>query len=305
MTTSPFVDGPGQPAAGDLRARLLATAPVPERRLDLAGVSTAVLDGGDGPPVVFLHGPGAYGSTWLPVMSAMLDSHRVIAPDLPGHGESMVTSGRLDANRVLSWLGELLAATCQEPVVLVGHLTGGAIAARFASSYGHLVSSLVLVTPTGLAPFEPTPEFGAVLSGYLAGPTGDTHDELWRACVRDLDALRTRMGDEWEDMRSYNLDRVRIPAVAEAMQSLLAEFGMPVIPAEELAGIESPTSLIWGRHDTIVRQSVGEDVSRRYDWPLQVIDAGNEPALEAPDAFLQALRTALSTERPEKRTAAR
>jgi hypothetical protein len=42
----------------DARERLLAGIPVSERRLQLAGVSTAVLEGGDGPPVVLLHGPG-------------------------------------------------------------------------------------------------------------------------------------------------------------------------------------------------------------------------------------------------------
>ena len=41
------------------RERLLAGIPVTERRLELAGVSTAVLEGGDGPPIVLLHGPGS------------------------------------------------------------------------------------------------------------------------------------------------------------------------------------------------------------------------------------------------------
>jgi pimeloyl-ACP methyl ester carboxylesterase len=51
----------------DTRQRLLAGAPVTERRLDLAGVSTAVLEGGDGPPVVLLHGQGGWAGMWLPV----------------------------------------------------------------------------------------------------------------------------------------------------------------------------------------------------------------------------------------------
>lgn len=40
------------------RTRLLAGVPVSERRIDVAGIDTAVLEGGDGPPVVLLHGPG-------------------------------------------------------------------------------------------------------------------------------------------------------------------------------------------------------------------------------------------------------
>ena len=49
------------PLSGDtLRERLLTGIPVTERRFRLAGVSTAVLEGGDGPPIVLLHGPGEY-----------------------------------------------------------------------------------------------------------------------------------------------------------------------------------------------------------------------------------------------------
>jgi pimeloyl-ACP methyl ester carboxylesterase len=173
--------------------------------------------------------------------------------------------------------------------VLVGQLTGGAIAARFADHQSHLVSRLVLVVPFGLAPFEPTPEFHAVLMGYLSRPSGDSHDELWRHCVRDLDGLRDRMGLGWTAMREYNLDLARTPAVAEAQRTLLDEFGLPAIPPQVLARIAAPTTLIWGRHDSIVRLPVAEAASRRYGWPLHILDdAGNEPALEAPDAFLAA-----------------
>jgi len=61
MSRQPIVeDGSGRMSGDDARRRLLAGAPVTERRLDLAGVSTAVLEGGDGPPVVLLHGQGGW-----------------------------------------------------------------------------------------------------------------------------------------------------------------------------------------------------------------------------------------------------
>lgn len=86
--------------------------PASERRRDLAGVSTAVLDGGEGPPVVILHGGGQFAATWTRVIPQLLSRHRVVVPDLPGHGASRVLDGALDADRVLAWLGELLDATC-------------------------------------------------------------------------------------------------------------------------------------------------------------------------------------------------
>ena len=118
------------------RERLLAGLPVTERRLQLAGVSTAVLEGGDGPPVVLLHGPGEHAPKWLRVIPNLVTTHRVVAPDLPGHGTSEVTDGPLDADRVLAWLGELIKRTCPTPPVLVGQILGGAIAARFACDHG-------------------------------------------------------------------------------------------------------------------------------------------------------------------------
>jgi pimeloyl-ACP methyl ester carboxylesterase len=55
----------GPPVGVDARERLLAAMPVTERQLQLAGISTAVLEGGDGPPVVLLHGPAGYAAHWM------------------------------------------------------------------------------------------------------------------------------------------------------------------------------------------------------------------------------------------------
>src|SRR6266536_303717 len=109
------------------RVRLLAGLPVTERRLQLAGVSTAVLEGGDGPPIVLLHEQGEFAAQWMRVIPELVTSHRVIAPDLPGHGASEINDGELDAERIFSWLGELIEGTCTSPPVLVGHMGGGAI----------------------------------------------------------------------------------------------------------------------------------------------------------------------------------
>jgi pimeloyl-ACP methyl ester carboxylesterase len=69
---------------------------------------------------------------------------------------------------------------------------------------------------------------------------------------------------------------------------------VPAIPPEDLARITVPTTLIWGRHNLGLRLRVGEAASARYGWPLHVIeDAGDDPAIEQPAAFLDALRAAL------------
>lgn len=287
--------------ATDHRSRLLDGLPVTERRLDLAGVSTAVLEGGDGPPLVLLHGPAEYGAKWMDVLPELVRTHHVTVPDLPGHGTSTV-DGELDAGRVLSWLGALVDATCDAPPAIVGHIVGGAVAARFAVARPDRLSHLVLVDSLGLAPFQPAPEFGRALTDYLAEPSEDTHDRFWRLCAYDLDRLQARMGERWTPFAAYNLEQVRAPGMPATTQALMGEFGVPPIPPEDLERISVPVSLIWGRHDLATALEVAEAAGARFGWPLQVIEgSADDPVVEQPEAFLRALHVALGrtvTRRP-------
>jgi pimeloyl-ACP methyl ester carboxylesterase len=138
------------PAGEGARERLLAGLPVTKRRLRLNRVSTAVLEGGEEPPVVLLHGPGEYGAKCLRVILNLVTTHRVIAPDLPGHEASEAIDGPPDADRMLGWLDDLIECTCPTPPALVGHILGGAIAARFAIDRSERISRLVLVDALGL-----------------------------------------------------------------------------------------------------------------------------------------------------------
>ena len=96
-------------------------------------------------------------------------------------------------------------------------------------------------------------------------------------------------------MAAYALDRFRTPSVKAAMRSLMRQLAS-AIPSEDLDRIAVPTTLIWGRHDLGVRLNVAEAASARYGWPLHVIEnARDDPAIEQPEAFLEALRTALGS----------
>ncbi|HKJ59089.1 MAG TPA: alpha/beta hydrolase, partial [Halobacteriales archaeon] len=274
----------------DLRERLLDDLPVTERRLPVAGVSTAVLEGGDGPPAVLLHGPGESSFWWMRVVPDLVDTHRVIVPDLPGHGASTVTDDALDGDLALAWLGELIDETCSEPPTVVGHLLGGAIAARFASGHDGRLRRLVLVDSLGLGRFLPSPRFAFGLFRFVVRPTDRAYHRFLDQCMIDRDGLIEGMGDDWEPFLAYNLERARTPSVKSAMRTLTKEVGVPRIPSEDLERITVPTSLIWGRDDRAIRLGTAERAASRYGWPLHVIDdAGDDPKLERPAAFLEAL----------------
>ncbi|HUP31826.1 MAG TPA: alpha/beta fold hydrolase [Gaiellaceae bacterium] len=292
-------------AGGGLREALLLDLPVTERRLEVAGIETALLEGGEGPPVVLLHGPGEFAATWLRVIPQLAETHRVVAPDLPGHGASGLSAGPLDAERALAWLGELIERTCDSPPALVGHLLGGSLAARFAADNGNRVSRLVLVDGYGLAPLRPTPSFAFGLIGFMARPTERSQRRLMHACMNDLHTLRERMDGRLEELEAYALERARSPAMKKALRALMPQLGMRPIPAADLERITVPTTLIWGRHDLQVRLRVAEAASARHGWPLHVIeDAADDPAVEQPEAFLDALEVALAgfDDREQRRT---
>lgn len=279
--------------AEEPRARLLEGLPVSERVVRCAGVPTAVLEGGDGAPVVLLHGPGESAVNWRWVIPDLAATHAVVAPDLPAHGRTGRAGEELDTARVLSWLDELIDRTCSRPPVLVGHLLGGAVSARFAVERGERLSGLVLVDSLGLDKFRPSLRFLLTLVGFQAMPTEGTYRRFMRHCAFDLDALRDRMGELWEPFVAHNLDFARGPK-SKAAARLLREAGLPPIPSEELARITVPTTLIWGRHDRALDLEIAEAASDRYGWPLHVIeDAADDPPRDQPGAFLEALRTAL------------
>ena len=278
------------------RERMLAGMPVRERRMPLAGMPTAVLEGGDGPPMVLLHGPGEFAGVWLPVLPDLARTHRVIVPDLPGHGASEAPDGPLDADRVLRWLGELIEHTCPAPPILVGRVVGGAIAATFAADHPDRLARLVLVDTLGLTPFEPAPRFGLALHRFLARPTAGTYDRFMEFCTFDLDRAREQLGHRWEPYATYAVELAGTPSAQAAMGALIAQFGAAAVPPADLARIDIPTTLIWGRHDLATPLPIAEAAAARYGWPLHVIeDAGDDPPLDQPDAFLDALRACLGT----------
>src|SRR4029453_6235199 len=184
------------------------------------------------------------------VIPELVRTHRVVAPDLPGHGASEVAAGQLDADHVLGWLGELIEHTCPSPPALVGRGLGGAIAARFAIAHPDRLSGLVLVDAFGLSPFEPVPSFGLALNRFLEQPTERTRDGLFEQCFVDLDGLRQQVGERWELLAAYALDRAGTPGQKAALGSLMPQFGLPAIPPAELERIALTTNLVGGDRTT-------------------------------------------------------
>ena len=183
---------------GWARERLLRGLPVQERRLDVNGVATVVLEGGQGPPLVLLHGGipsgGAY---WAPVIPRLAERHRLVVPDVPGLGESEPVA-RLDPAVFANWFAALLRLTCQERPALFAHSLLGSLAARFAAQLGDLLRRLVLWGTPGIGPYRIPLGLLVTAPRFDLRPSDRNQKRFTRWAF--LDPERTRQHDpEWFD----------------------------------------------------------------------------------------------------------
>jgi pimeloyl-ACP methyl ester carboxylesterase len=108
--------------------------------------------GTSGPVVVLVHGIASRAAQWEQVMTRLGEHHRVIAPDLLGHGLSAKPRGDYSLGAHACGLRDLLAALGHDRITLVGHSLGGGIAMQFAYQFPERVERLALVSAGGLGP---------------------------------------------------------------------------------------------------------------------------------------------------------
>lgn len=274
------------------RERMLAGLPVTERRIQLAGADTSVLEAGEGPPLVLLHGGiecgGAY---WAPVIGRLADGHRVVVPDLPGLGESEPVAD-LTKELFSDWFRALLQATCDGPPQLVAHSLLGTLAAAHAARDGGALRDLVIYAAPGIGPYRVPVRLMMLAISFDLRPSEKNAERFDRFAFFDYDGAKRR-DDGWlEAWSTYSRARAREPHVKRTMRRLIKTCTKQ-IPDPELRRIQVPTALIWGSHDRFVPLGVAEEAGPRLDWPLRVIgDCGHVPHIERTQAFLDALPAA-------------
>jgi 2-hydroxymuconate-semialdehyde hydrolase len=284
----------------EARRRLLDGIPVTERRLQLTGASTSVLEAGDGPPMVLLHGGIETGGIyWAPAISQLSRNARVIVPDLPGLGESEPLS-QMSEGPFSDWLTALLRETCHEPPVLVAHSHHGTAATRFAADRGDVIRNLVLMAAPGVGPYRMPLGLLVTAIRFSLRPTDRNNARFAEWAF--LDTARTRRRDPgWYDaFTDYGQSRGAVPHVKRTMRELIKACTKEISEAD-LRRIAVPIALLWGRRDRMVPLHIAEIATSRFGWPLHVIDdVGHVPFIEQPDAFLRALPTAIATSNMER-----
>ncbi len=274
---------------GVARERMPAGLPVTERRIQIAGVSTAVLEGGEGPPMILLHGGiECGGAMWAQVIAGLARSHQLIVPDVPGLGESEPVT-RLDTAAFTGWFTEVLGLAGDEKPIVVAHSLLGSMAARFAARHGDLLGRLVLYAVPAIGSHRMPLGFMLAAIRFDQRPTERNAERFDRWFIHDLDATRRRDPEWYAAFDSYVRERATVAHVKRTMRQLI-KTEMKQIPDAVLDRIAVPTDLLWGRHDRVSPLQIAELAGARCGWPLQVLDdVGHAPHIERPEAFLAAL----------------
>ena len=119
--------------------------------VDVHGVRTRYRESGadrPGTPLVLIHGAGGSSVTWLGTLRNLGRTHRCLAPDLPGHGQSDLLPGGAASVSIEAYRGfvDAFCAALDVPrAVLVGHSMGGAVAIEEALGAPNRVAGLVLI----------------------------------------------------------------------------------------------------------------------------------------------------------------
>ena len=260
------------------------------RTLQLAGsgLNVSLQQQGNGLALIYLH--GSFGIEWSrSLIDALAHSHSVIAPHLPGYGDSDGLE-RINSFYDLSvWLDEVMDALDLSQVTLVGHDFGGAAAAEYAALFRRRVSRLVLLAPYGLWPQgDPLPDIFGLTPGALtrllyADPSGP-HAEQFNAPP----------ADKAEQMASILRRRQALIAAAKLLWPI-PDKGLK----HRLYRISAPSLVIGGRQDQLLNEAYVSDFAARIAGAsLSWVDGGHmipqEQALAAADQIGRFLNPMLS-----------
>jgi pimeloyl-ACP methyl ester carboxylesterase len=264
----------------------------------LSGHEFWYLDSGDGPAVMFIHGLTSSHRNWVHLVQKLDTEHRVVAPDLFGHGASDKLMGDYSLGAHAATLRDLLDRLDIDQVTLVGHSFGGGIAMEFCYLFPERVERLVLVASGGLgrsvSPLlraATLPGAGVLLpliaSGWVRGRAEAAGRILsstgWRASSDTTEIWRgfTSLADA--DTRRAFLATTR-GVIDPGGQTVTAHDHLPM-------AIQVPTLVVWGTKDRMIpawHATTAHEVIA--DSRVVLFEgAGHFPHLDQPERFAQLL----------------
>jgi pimeloyl-ACP methyl ester carboxylesterase len=268
----------------DPELRLLA------RDVTARGVRMRVVETGTGAPLLLIHDLLTSHVEFEPIVFPLGNSLRVLAPDLPGFGESEKPSSTRYAYGVDTFaeaMVDLVAALELGRIVALGHGLGGAIAITLAAEHPELVEKLVLVAPLAY-PFRPdiasrlatVPVVGSLLMKQLYGRRGFRRYYRESVFSPGFDVPLERIDRDYDAFNS--------PAARESAYATVRAIRDTRSVVARIPRVLAPTLIIWGDADRITPPSTGQRLAREIQGArLKVLPAGHAPHREAPADFVR------------------
>jgi len=246
-----------------------------------------VWSGGTGPALLLLHGGiGDAEQHWHAVWDELSRKHTVIAPDLPGMGESESVD-KLGWSELFAWLDAVLDAHGVTIVDCVGNSFGGALARLYAANRPERVRNTALVNG-GMVPIVPAFAKRLMRTGWLWGPL----DWLSRKF------LFSRFGLSMMVHKKSVLSDAFVAGAqrhAKGFSALMLGLFTGALPTTLSA--KRPPHLVWGANDRSSPRKVADKIASETaaDAPTMLSGSGHMPQLESPASFVNALEQALSS----------
>jgi pimeloyl-ACP methyl ester carboxylesterase len=252
-----------------------------------------VVVGGAGPPVLLLHGLAGAAQNWLDVAVLLAPDHRVVAPDLPGHGGSPPLAGAAG----LDGFADAVAAAIEQlgagQALVAGHSFGAHVALALAARRPDQVRALLLVAPSGIETRRRAARV-LVLGSAIVRPGARVAPFARRFADRPW--FRRAVFRPWyvSDAAAFSGRATRaffaqLPAhtgLRAAARAMLDDD-----PRFRLERVACPTLLLWGARDAQVPLRDGFELARRLRAPIRTVaDCGHLLIGERPDAVLDAVR---------------
>lgn len=282
-------------------------------QINLHGNVVAYRCGGDAgaDPIVLLHGIASNNHTWDPVIGELATTHRVIAPDLLGHGASAKPMGDYSIGGYAGVVRDLLLALDLQRVTLIGHSLGGGISMQLLHSAPELIGRLVLIGSGGLGKDLGVPLRAASLPGaplVIRAATSAPAQLAGSAAKKLLDTAGVDLPTDLEEglagFASLG-DADAREAFVNTVRSSLGLGGQRVSATDKLylmSGV--PILTIWGERDAIIPVHHAYEAAERVpEMNLSVIpQAGHFPHVDAPGRVLDLIYEFVSSTEPSELT---
>ena len=271
------------------------------KRTVAMGIGTSYLEAGppDAPPVLMLHGLGATNASLLPCIADLAVDHRVIAPDLPGFGETAAPRAAYSPAWFAAWVEALQHELGMRRAVLLGNSLGGRVALEAGLTHPKSARGLVLITPSPafrrLREWVPAVR---LMRPELASLPLPLNHRLVVEAVRGMFSDPDRLPKPWYDAAADECVRVfrsrahRVAFFSVARQIFVEDaYGRNGF-WDRLPGLQPPALFVWGDRDRLVPSSFARHVADALPDAGSVVleDCGHVPQFEHPIETMAMIR---------------